>query len=137
MSAEKAPKGTIKKVLEYVSKYRFLIILSLMLTVINVSLTLYIPLLFGSAIDLIIGEGLVDFAAIRPELGKIAILSVICAGALLAMNLLNNRITFNTARDIRNDIFRKINVLPLEYIDRHPTGETVTITDVEHRSFMV
>ncbi|NLM11659.1 MAG: ABC transporter ATP-binding protein [Clostridiaceae bacterium] len=136
MSAEKAPKGTIKKVLEYVSKYRFLIILSLMLTVINVSLTLYIPLLFGSAIDLIIGEGLVDFAAIRPELGKIAILSVICAGALLAMNLLNNRITFNTARDIRNDIFRKINVLPLEYIDRHPTGETVSrmVTDVEQFS---
>ena len=97
MSAEKAPKGTIKKVLEYVSKYRFLIILSLMLTVINVSLTLYIPLLFGSAIDLIIGEGLVDFAAIRPELGKIAILSVICR-CTLAMNLLNNRITFNTAR---------------------------------------
>lgn len=136
MSAEKAPKGTVRKVLRYVSEYRFLIILSLILACINVSLTLYIPLLFGKTIDLIIGKGLVDFQGIKTELAKIAVLSVICAGALLAMNLLNNRITYNTARDIRNDIFRKINVLPLEYIDRHPSGETVSrmVSDVEQFS---
>lgn len=136
MPAEKAPKGTVKKVLEYVSGYKFFIILSLLLTVINVSLTLYIPLLFGKIIDFIIGRGLVDFESIKPGLVKAAALSLVCAGALLAMNMINNRIAFNTARDIRNDIFRKINVLPLEYLDRHPTGETVSrmVSDVEQFS---
>lgn len=136
MSVKKAPKGTVKKVLEYVSGYKLSIVLSLLLTCINVALTLYIPLLFGNVIDLIIGEGLVDFAGIKTELIKAALLSVICAAALLSMNVLNNRLTFNTARDIRNDIFRKINVLPLEYIDKNPTGETVSrmVSDVEQFS---
>jgi len=136
MPAKKAPKGTIKKVLGNVSKYKFSIFLSLLLAFINVLLTLYIPLLFGEVIDLIIGKGLVDFAGIKPGLVKAAVLSVICAGALLAMNLINNRISFNTAKDLRNDIFRKINVLPLEYLDSHPAGETVSrmVSDVEQFS---
>lgn len=81
MSVKKAPKGTVKKVLEYVSGYKLSIVLSLLLTCINVALTLYIPLLFGNVIDLIIGEGLVDFAGIKTELIKAALLSVICAAA--------------------------------------------------------
>lgn len=136
MSAKKAPKGTVKKVLKYISGYKFLIILSLLLAAVNVVLTLYIPLLFGSVIDLIVGNGLVDFAAIQPQLIKAAVLSAICAAALFAMTVINNRITFNTAKDIRNNIYRKINVLPLEYIDRHPAGETVSrmVSDVEQFS---
>jgi len=136
MPVEKAPKGTIKKVLKNVSKYRFFILLSLLLAFINVMLTLYIPLLFGEIIDLIAGKGMVDFAGIKPGLVKAVVLSVICAGALLLMNLINNRISFNTARDIRNDIFKKTNVLPLEYLDGHPTGETVSrmVSDVEQFS---
>jgi ATP-binding cassette subfamily B multidrug efflux pump len=136
VSAKKVPKGTIKKVLSYVSEYRLFIVLSLFLTFINVLLTLYIPLLFGNIIDLIIGTGQVKFGGIRHGLLKAGILSVVCAGAQLIANMINNRITFNTARDIRNDIFSKINVLPLEYIDRHPVGETVSrmVSDVEQFS---
>lgn len=136
MSVKKAPGGTLKKVLAYVSHYKFLIILSLLLTFINVIMTLYIPLLFGNAIDLIAGKGMVDFPAVRGELARTVLFSLICAAALLTANMINNRITFNTARDIRNDIYRKINVLPLEYLDRHPVGETVSrmVSDVEQFS---
>lgn len=136
MPSKKAPKGTIRKVLISVSKYRFSILLTLLLACVNVLLTLYIPLLFGQVIDLLIGRGLVDFAGIKPGLAKAAVLSVICAAALFVMNIINNRISFNTARDMRNDLFRKINALPLEYLDKHPAGETVSrmISDVEQFS---
>lgn len=136
MPSKKAPKGTIRKVLISVSKYRFSILLTLLLACVNVLLTLYIPLLFGQVIDLLIGRGLVDFAGIKPGLAKAAVFSVICASALFAMNIVNNRISFNTARDMRNDLFRKINALPLEYLDKHPAGETVSrmISDVEQFS---
>jgi ABC transporter transmembrane region. len=85
---------------------------------------------------MIVGTGLVDFAGIKPGLAEAAVLSVICAAALFGTNIINNRIAFNTARDMRNDMFRKINVLPLEYLDRHPAGETVSrmVSDVEQFS---
>jgi len=136
MSAEKAPKGTVKKVVGYVSEYKLLILLSLLLTLVNVMLTLYIPLLFGNIIDLIAGRGLVDFPGIRHGLARAAVLSLICAGALLVSNMINNRIAFNTAKDIRNNIYRRISVLPLEYLDSHPAGETVSrmVSDVEQFS---
>jgi len=119
-----------------VSKYRFSIFLTLLFASVNVFLTLYIPLLFGRVIDMIVGTGLVDFAGIKPGLAEAAVLSVICAAALFGTNIINNRIAFNTARDMRNDMFRKINVLPLEYLDRHPAGETVSrmVSDVEQFS---
>lgn len=118
------------------SKYRFSIFLTLLFASVNVFLTLYIPLLFGRVIDMIVGTGLVDFAGIKPGLAEAAVLSVICAAALFGTNIINNRIAFNTARDMRNDMFRKINVLPLEYLDRHPAGETVSrmVSDVEQFS---
>ena len=136
MSAKKAPKGTLKKVVAYVAEYRFLILLSLVLTFANVLLTLYIPLLYGRIIDLIVGKGLVDFSGIKDGLARTAVLTVVCAAALLFSSLINNRIAYNTARDIRNDIYRKINILPLEYLDRHPVGETVSrmVSDVEQFS---
>jgi len=123
-------------VLALVSKYRFSIFLTLLFASVNVFLTLYIPLLFGRVIDMIVGTGLVDFAGIKPGLAEAAVLSVICAAALFGTNIINNRIAFNTARDMRNDMFRKINVLPLEYLDRHPAGETVSrmVSDVEQFS---
>ena len=122
--------------LALVSKYRFSIFLTLLFASVNVFLTLYIPLLFGRVIDMIVGTGLVDFAGIKPGLAEAAVLSVICAAALFGTNIINNRIAFNTARDMRNDMFRKINVLPLEYLDRHPAGETVSrmVSDVEQFS---
>jgi len=75
----------------------------------------------------------VDFPGIRHGLARAAVLSLICAGALLVSNMINNRIAFNTAKDIRNNIYRRISVLPLEYLDSHPAGETVSrmVSDVE------
>ncbi len=122
---DKAPKGTVRNVLRFIKGYYIQIILSLLLAAGSVALTLYIPLLFGDAIDLIIGKGSVDFENIVKILGKAAVLSGISALASWIMNVLNNKITFSVVKDIRNRAYEKINSLPISYIDSHKTGDTV------------
>ena len=120
-----AQKGTLKKVLKYVGRHGFLMVMSVLLAAAVVALTLYAPILIGDAIDLIVGKGAVDLDGIAHILVRTAI--VIGATALLQwlMNTINNRITFHVVRDIRNEAFRRIEILPLKYIDSHPAGDIV------------
>ena len=117
-------KETIKKVLHYIRRYRFFLIASLVLALITVVLTLYVPILTGQAVDLIVGKGQVDFAGVYRICVKIAILLTMVAQWV--MNVANNKITYSVVRDIRTDAFEKIQVLPLSYIDSHSYGGIVS-----------
>ena len=133
---QKANPGTIKKVLSYIGKYKLLLPISMLFALITVALTLYVPILIGDAIDMIIGEGAVNFDGIRPLLIKAAILIGITALSQWLMSTINNRIAYHVARDIRNDAFSHIERLPLSYIDSHSRGDMVNrvINDTERFS---
>ncbi len=122
----KMKKSTVKKVLFYVGRYRFHLLVSVILAAVSVAIGLYIPVLAGDAIDTVVDAGNVNFGSLMPYLYKIAILAVSSALVQWVMNTLNNRITFRVVRDIRNAAIRKIQILPLRYIDTHPAGETVS-----------
>lgn len=119
-------KETIKKVLHYIRRYRFFLIASLVLALITVVLTLYVPILTGQAVDLIVGKGQVDFAGVYRICVKIGIAILLTMVAQWVMNVTNNKITYSVVRDIRTDAFEKIQVLPLSYIDSHSYGGIVS-----------
>ena len=119
-------KETIKKVLHYIRRYRFFLIASLVLALITVVLTLYVPILTGQAVDLIVGKGQVDFAGVYRSCVKIGIAILLTMVAQWVMNVANNKITYSVVRDIRTDAFEKIQVLPLSYIDSHSYGGIVS-----------
>ena len=124
---------SIKKLLKFIGKYRFLMAFSVILAAIFVVLSLYVPILFGDAIDRIVEQGSVDLETVLSFLAKAGV-CVLLAGALQwVMNLVNNRITYNTVRDIRNKAFKNIERLPLKYLDAHPHGDLVSrvISDVD------
>ena len=125
--------ASLKKVLRYIKKYRFLVALSILLAAVTVAATLYIPILTGNAVDLIVGPGQVDFAGIFRILVQVGVIILIAALAQWVMSLLNNRITYRVVRDIRNEAFHKLQALPLSYLDSHPTGQIVSriIADVD------
>lgn len=133
MSKQKAPKGTLRKVLKFISGYKLSVFLSLLLAALSVALTLYIPLLFGDAIDFITGKGSVDIKSIIAVLLKTGVLAGISALASWIMNSLNNSITFSVVKDIRNRAYEKINSLPLSYLDTRKSGDIVSrmITDAD------
>lgn len=136
MKNKKTSDGTLSKVLKFISHYKISVVLSLLLALASVVLTLYIPLLFGDAIDLIVSEGQVDFASITQILIKTAVLAAVYAVAAWLMNVINNKITFSVVKDIRNRLFEKINTLPVAYMDSHQSGDTVSrmITDADQFS---
>lgn len=119
-------KETIKKVLHYIRRYWFFLIVSLVLALITVVLTLYVPILTGQAVDLIVGKGQVDFAGVYHICVKIGIAILLTMVAQWVMNVANNKITYSVVRDIRTDAFDKIQVLPLSYIDSHSYGGIVS-----------
>lgn len=119
-------KETIKKVLHYIRRYRFFLIASLVLALITVVLTLYVPILTGQAVDLIVGKGQVDFAGVYRICVKIGIAILLTMVAQWVMNVANNKITYSVVRNIRTDAFEKIQVLPLSYIDSHSYGGIVS-----------
>ena len=119
-------KETIKKVLHYIRRYRFFLIVALVLALITVVLTLYVPILTGQAVDLIVGKGQVDFAGVYHICVKIGIAILLTMVAQWVMNVANNKITYSVVRDIRTDAFEKIQVLPLSYIDSHSYGGIVS-----------
>ena len=123
---KKLNKGTLKKILFYVGRYKIHLFFSIILAAVSVAMTLYIPVLAGNAIDLVIGKGKVDFEGMMPNLIGIGILALLTAAAQWIMNTLNNRITFRVVRDIRNAAIEKIQSLPLSYIDSKPSGDTVS-----------
>lgn len=126
-------KTIIKKVLGYIGKYKFILALSIICAAVSSLLTLYVPILIGQAIDYIIGPGNVDFNSMAELFIKIAVIVAVTALLQWLMNVFNNRITFNVVRDMRNMAFRKLQVLPFNYLDSHSNGETVSrvITDAD------
>ncbi len=128
-----APAGTVKKVMNFISGYKLPLLLSLLTAAVGVVLNILIPLFFGNAIDLIIGKDNVDFDGIKAILIKTAVAVIICAVSTWVMSTLNNRITYGVVKDIRTRAFDRITVLPLSYLDSHPTGDTVNrvINDVD------
>lgn len=125
----KSPKSeasSIKKVLHYVKNYRILLILTIILAAVSVSLTLYLPLLIGEGIDAIISHDNVNFKAVSNVIIKSVIIIVATAVAEWLMNIINNKISFNIVRDVRKEAFKKIQSLPLSYIDSHPAGDIVS-----------
>ena len=124
---------SIKKLLKFIGKYRFLMAFSVILAAIFVVLSLYVPILFGDAIDRIVEQGSVDLETVLSFLAKAGVCVLLAGAVQWVMNLVNNRITYNTVRDIRNKAFKNIERLPLKYLDAHPHGDLVSrvISDVD------
>lgn len=124
---------TLKKVLHYLKRYWFFLALSFGLAAITVASTLYIPLLTGDAVDCVIGKGQVDFKGVFAVLKRMVMVIGVTAVAQWGMNICNNKMTYQIVRDIRNEAFAKLEILPLKYLDGHPSGEVVSriIADVD------
>ena len=123
----------LKKVLHRIRRYWVSLIASLVLATVNVVMSLYIPILVGTAIDCIVDAGHVDFAQMSVHLRNVLICAIVAGAAQWLMSELNNRMTFRITRDIRNDAFVHIQKLPLSYLDAHPQGDIVSrvIADVD------
>ncbi len=117
--------GTLGRVLRYIGKYKFLLALSILFALTFTALSLYIPVLIGEAIDLIVSIGQVNFSEIAKILGLCALLILVAAICQWLMTAINNRITFHITRDVRNDAFKKLESLPLSYIDRASHGDII------------
>ncbi len=126
-------KKTMKKVLRHIRPYMPLVVFSLIMAAVTVATTLYFPLLTGKAIDYILDPGKVDFQAITPILIKMAVIAGITALSQWIMNICNNHITFSVTKDMRDEAFKRIEILPLKYLDNHSYGDIVSrvIADVD------
>lgn len=125
--------GTLKKLIKMLGSQVGLFAFSLLLAAVTVAFTLYIPILFGDAINCIVGVGDVDFVAIKTIAIKMAIAIAITALSQWLMSICNNRLSYNLIHDLRSKAFDKLQKLPLSYIDTHPYGDTVSriITDTD------
>ena len=126
-------KAALRRVLEKIRPYRFFVGCSLIVAAVSVAAQLYIPILCGSAIDLMLGKGRVDFAGVMQIIVQIVAVAILAAFAQWLLSVCNNRITFSVSRDLRNAALRKIQILPLSYLDSHPSGDIVSrmIADVD------
>lgn len=127
---------TLKKVLKAIGRYKYLLIISMILAAVSVILQLYVPVLFGDAIDGIIAAGNVDFTYITGYLWKIGVLVGAASISSYVMNRINNRMTYAVVRDIRSKAIRHVQVLPLSYLDAHSSGDIVSriIADADQLS---
>lgn len=126
-------EGTLKKVFQYIRKYNLFLMLSLVFAAISVALTLYVPILVGRSIDCIVAPGKVDFERIFQLFFEILTAVAVTSLCQWFMNICNNKITYQVVNDIRKEAFRKIEILPLKYVDSHSQGEIVSqvIADVD------
>ena len=124
---------TLRQLMHYLRPHRAMVFLSLLFAAVSVALTLYLPILIGEAVDQIVAAGRVDFSALSGLIFRMVGVILLTAAAQWLMNLCNNRITFRTVRDIRNEAIAHLQRLPLSYLDSHPAGETVSrvIADVD------
>lgn len=129
-------KETVLKVIRYIKKYWFYMVVSIIMAALTVILTLYLPILTGRVIDLIVDRGTVDFPGIFRILRRMGIAIAVTAVAQWVMSACNNKVAYRIVQDVRNEAFRKIEVLPLKYIDGHSYGEVVSrvIADVDQFS---
>ena len=130
---KRTQKDTLLNVWSYIKRYRILVLLSIIFAGIVVALTLYLPILIGEAIDYIVEPGKVDFVVIWKILLKTAVIAVLTAILQWIMNNINNKITYHVIADIRKDVFERLQILPLKYMDGHPVGDVVSrvITDAD------
>ncbi len=126
----------VTKVLHHIGKYKIFLFLSIIMAAISVALTLYIPILTGEVVDCILGPGKVDFDGIFVILRNMAIVILATAVIQWLMNACNNKIAYQVVRDVRDEAFKKLEILPLKYIDGHPHGDIVSriIADVDQFS---
>lgn len=126
-------KDIIKRIFTYVGRYKIYLYFSLLLAVVSVAGTLYVPVLIGNVIDYIVDINNVDFESIVAVLIKVCVIILIVALSQWLMNVFNNKITFGVVRDMRDRAFSKIERLPVSYLDTHPSGEIVSrvIADVD------
>lgn len=126
-------KQTLKRVLNYIEKYKYFLLLSMLFALVSVALVLYAPILVGDAIDCIVGENNVDFHKITSILIKLGVIIGATAVVQWLMNICNNKITYNVSRDLRKNAFEKIQSLPFSYLDSHSNGDIVSrvISDVD------
>lgn len=129
----KVSRKTLRKVLLRIKNYWVYLIISILMAIVTVASTLYVPIVVGNAIDYILGPGNVDFASVRDVLVKLAVVIIVTAVSQWIMNICNNKITYHVTRDIRDEAIEKIEHLPLSYIDGHSYGEVVSrvIADVD------
>ena len=134
MTAE--DRQTIARILRYIRKYMHLVIISILLAAVTVVLTLYLPILTGSAVDTIVGEGNVDWGKLMSILKLMGLLIVLTALAQWLMNHINNIVTFRVVEDIRTKAFNHVEELPISYLDKHPAGDLTSriITDIDQFS---
>ena len=127
---------TLGKVLKFIGKYKILLVFSVALSIIAAILQLYVPILFGAAIDTVIKQGEVHYSQLISTLINIAICITVASISLWVMNLINNRLTYQTVKEIRAKAMRHIQHIPLSYLDVHSTGDIVqsVIADVDQLS---
>ena len=116
-------KGVMKRLIREIAENRWLCIVSVVLAIVSCGFQLYLPVLFGKAIDTIIADGNVDFAALFPLLKQSAVCTCLSAIALVLMTLANNRIAYQTVASVRNKAMEAVQNLPLSYLDQHKTGD--------------
>ena len=126
-------KATLTRVLHKIRPYSLFVVCSLIVAAVSVAAQLYIPILCGDAIDLMLGKGNVDFAGVGRIIVEVLVVAVVAAFAQCLLSVCNNRITFSVSRDLRNEALRKIQTLPLSYLDSHPSGDIVSrmVADVD------
>ena len=126
-------KATLNRVLHKIRPYSAFVVCSLLVAAVSVAAQLYIPILCGDAIDKMLGKGNVDLAGVLRIAVSILVVSAVAALAQWLLSVCNNRITFSVSRDLRNEALRKIQTLPLSYLDSHPSGDIVSrmVADVD------
>jgi len=127
---------TLRKVLKFIGKYKILLVFSIVLSIIAAILQLYVPILFGAAIDTVIKQGEVHYSQLLSVLINIGICIAVASISLWVMNLINNRLTYQTVKEIRAKAMRHMQHIPLSYLDVHSTGDIVqsVIADVDQLS---
>ena len=133
---QKKQKQTLKRILHYIRPYSGLVLLSLLLSILTVGLTLYVPILTGRGVDQIVGEGNVNFDGLLAVIASIVVSVLITSLAQWIMNHINNQITYRIVRDLRVQAFEHLQELPLSYVDRHPSGDLISriVTDIDQFS---
>ena len=126
-------KATLNRVLHKIRPYSAFVVCSLLVAAVSVAAQLYIPILCGEAIDKMLGKGNVDLAGVLRIAASILVVAAVAALAQWLLSVCNNRITFSVSRDLRNEALRKIQTLPLSYLDSHPSGDIVSrmVADVD------
>ena len=126
-------KATLNRVLHKIRPYSAFVVCSLLVAAVSVAAQLYIPILCGNAIDKMLGKGNVDLAGVLRIAVSILVVAAVAALAQWLLSVCNNRITFSVSRDLRNEALRKIQTLPLSYLDSHPSGDIVSrmVADVD------